>query len=279
MLGESLRPPQKEEIRFRRKFEERRRANLWRLATSCSPTRTETLTLPLPAGRFRALRLFSVFSCLKIWEAGYCSRLYKGHWPLFGNGGSQGYEKISWIERCFSIVFWIQHVNKELRSLSGYICLCPCRSKNWGNDFVPSCIKLITSASFVPKILPRSLHDTGSSLQKLGQIPITLAWGRLQDVGITCPRDKPLGSRRKWTTSRGVSRQLCVRPRKTFGYFTLCAPASRKVRRKNKKWCVMDSCLFVGLHDLCGQCERNKMVAGLVALLSVAVASSVSAPQ
>ena len=41
----------------------------------------------------------------------------------------------------------------------------------------------------------------------------------------------------------------------------------------------MDNCLFVGLHGLCGQCERNKMVAGLVALLSVAVAGSVSAPQ
>lgn len=75
----------------------------------------------------------------------------------------------------------------------------------------------------------------------------------------------------------GVSRQLCVRPRKTPGYFTLCEAASRKVRRKKK--CVMDSCLFVGLHDLCGQCERNKMVAGLVALLSVTVAGSVSAPQ
>lgn len=68
------------------------------------PNRTETLTLPLPAGRFRALkRLFPVFSCLKIWEAGYCSRLYKGHWPLFGNGGCQGYEKIFWIDVAFPL--------------------------------------------------------------------------------------------------------------------------------------------------------------------------------
>lgn len=87
-----------------------RRETPGELMTPCNKlqqkNRTETLTLPLPAGRFRALkRLFPVFSCLKIWEAGYCSRLYKGHWPLFGNGGCQGYEKISWIDVAFPLFF------------------------------------------------------------------------------------------------------------------------------------------------------------------------------